>query len=78
MSNYTPAEYEILDGYPMTDDELARGIARITVNALREAAEAIRREAPGEPHEGATFGSFADWLEARADQIKQEAGCDAG
>ena len=49
------------------------GIAKIKADALREAAEAARSEAPGEPHAGATFVSHACWLDERANRIEEEA-----
>lgn len=52
---------------------LAPLIAREKAEALREAAAATRSEAPGEPCAGATFGSHADWLDERADQIEKGA-----
>ena len=60
------------------DDALAefdRFIARIKAEALREAADAVRKEAPDEPWAGATYVGFADWMVHRADRVeKDEAG----
>ena len=52
--------------------EFERGIARIKAEALREAADAARKEAPDEPWAGATYVGFADWMAERADQIEKE------
>lgn len=82
---YTPDEIELRDCYAASLHEHAgenydqakadaeRGIAKLKAEALRGAAEATRNEAPGEPHAGALFTSHANWLEARADRIEEEA-----
>lgn len=49
------------------------GIAKIKADALREAADATRGEAPGEPHAGASFISHARWLDERADAVEEQA-----
>lgn len=46
-------------------------VNRVRAEALREAANETKREAPGEPCAGATFTAHAAWLNARADRIEQ-------
>ena len=62
-----PAEVLNLYGLSQTADYL---IAKIKAEALREAAESVRNEAPGEPYAGALFTSHATWLDERADRIE--------
>lgn len=80
---YTPEEAEFIDTYvsamsggctpiedPERTTEARRGINKVKADALREAAEATRSEAPDEPHAGASLRSHADWLDGRADRIE--------
>lgn len=81
MSDHTPDFHEVRGAYiswlpaMFTEKRVAefdRFIAKVKADALREAAEATRREAPGEPHAGASLSSHADWLDDRAEQIEGE------
>lgn len=74
MSDYTPEETILRDicvtSMRMDGAEFDRFVAKVKADALREAAEATRAEAPDEPHAGATFISHARWLDERANQIE--------
>ena len=79
--DFTPSEDQMCEDYKLfagdgedrakAHAEFKRGMERIKAQvraeALREAAEATRREAPREPHAGATFIAHAEWRDERAD-----------
>lgn len=82
MSDYTPTTDDMRTSWHRNSmsygpgeraAEFDRFIAKVKADALREAAEATRSEAPDEPHAGASLRSHADWLDGRAEQIEREA-----
>ena len=79
MSDYTPTTYDMRTSWHRNSmsygpveraAEFDRFINKVKADALREAAEDTRSEAPGEPSAGATFTAHACWLNKRADQIE--------
>lgn len=82
MNDYTPTPSMFREVYGAMCPEWCRAaslsefdrmIAKVKADALREASEATRSEAPAEPHAGATFDAHARWLDERAVAVEGQA-----
>lgn len=61
----------VLPSSGVDEDKLAEVERAAAARALEEAARATESEAPSEPHAGATFTAHAEWLSARAAEIRE-------